>query len=271
MAACAFLLVIARTYTLPYLMYKKLQDLCEGGIGVGRVRDLRRGKLGELNCGCSPQVLDRCGPLRLGVLQDGLLEDLRHVAPSLEKEKRKDTRISIAKLEQGSRRFEWARGESVGSGPIPKTPTLEEGPLLRILFRAPLSLSLSLFLSAPDSLKFSSSGEPGQRESSWQVSASLPYVLSVGSGHDHVPPGIQKVEGVERRDRHGCASFLSGVGVILSPAAPAAELPWSPRTLPPLFLRGASRMRHQKCWFGKSTDLLGGPGCRIAKQNQSFI
>ena len=146
MAACAFLLVIARTYTLPYLMYKKLQDLCEGGIGVGRVRDLRRGKLGELNCGCSPQVLDRCGPLRLGVLQDGLLEDLRHVAPSLEKEKRTDTRISIAKLEQGSRRFEWARGESVGSGPIPKTPTLEEKPLLRILFRASLSLSLSFSL-----------------------------------------------------------------------------------------------------------------------------
>ena len=106
-------------------------------------------------------------------------------------------------------------------------------------FSARLSLSLSLFLSAPDSLKFSSSGEPGQCESSWQVSASLPYVLSVGSGHDHVPPGIQKVEGVERRDRHGCASFLSGVGVILSPAAPAAELPWSPRTLPsPLPSRG---------------------------------
>ena len=145
-----------------------------------------------------------------------------------EKEKMKDKKVSIAKLERGSRRFEWARGESVGSGPIPKTPTLEEGPLLRILFRALLSLSLSLFLSAPDSLKFSSSGEPGQRESSWQVSASLPYVLPVGSGHDHVPPGIQKVEGVERRDRHGCSSFLSGVGVILSPAAPAAELPWSP-------------------------------------------
>ena len=138
-------------------------------------------------------------------------------------------------------------------------------------FSARPSLSLSLFLSAPDSLKFSSSGEPGQRESSWQVSASLPYVLSVGSGHDHVPPGIQKVEGVERRDRHGCASFLSGVGVILSPAAPAAELPWSPRTLPPLFLRGASRMRHQKCWFGKSTDLLGGPGSRGAKQTKGFI
>ena len=137
-----------------------------------------------------------------------------------------------------------------------------------------LSLSLSLFLSAPDSLKFSSSGEPGQRESSWQVSASLPYVLPIGSGHDHVPPGIQKVEGVERRDRHGCSSFLSGVGVILSPAAPAAELPWSPRTLPPLFLRGLPGAREcgtrKKCWFGKSTDLLGGPATRGAKQNQSF-
>ena len=141
-------------------------------------------------------------------------------------------------------------------------------------FSAPLSLSLSLFLSAPDSLKFSSSGEPGQRESSWQVSASLPYVLPIGSGHDHVPPGIQKVEGVERRDRHGCSSFLSGVGVILSPAAPAAELPWSPRTLPPLFLRGLPGAREcgtrKKCWFGKSTDLLGGPATRGAKQNQSF-
>ena len=139
-------------------------------------------------------------------------------------------------------------------------------------FSARPSLSLSLFLSAPDSLKFSTSGEPGQRESSWQVSASLPYVLSVGSGHDHVPPGIQKVEGVERRDRHGCSSFLSGVGVILSPAAPAAELPWSP--LPSSL--GAFPGLPRECGtrnvgLGKVPIFWGGgPGSRGAKQNQSF-